>query len=74
MERWAMQSWVMRSGVIILLAGLACCSGTPADYGITGPGSRVAAPKPVDVSSPTHDISLPYAIPNTGNGRYWGYN
>lgn len=64
----------LRALMVALLAGLASCGGTPADYGITGPGVRSVAPKSRDVLNPAHDLSIPNSTPDTGNGRYWGYN
>ena len=67
------QSPAMRSVTLLLLACLAGCSGKPSDYGITGPG-QAEAPKPREDVLPGGDISMPHATPDTGNGKFWGYN
>jgi hypothetical protein len=70
----------MRHGLILLLIGLAACSGDPRDYGITGP----AAPPPMPVENPADlggsglpDATTTYgpsSAPSTGRGRFWNYN
>ena len=63
----------MRACVLIALLCLSACGTKPADWGIVGPGAS-PAPKSREEAIPTGDISMPYAAPNTGSGRYWGYN
>jgi hypothetical protein len=69
-------------GLLILLAA---CSGDPASYGITGPGTQ---PPPAAASvtvqspdtSPTPGVpttGTPYGpsnAPSTGGSGFWGYN
>ena len=63
----------MRWPMILLFLCLAGCSGSPRDYGITGPG-RSEPPPTREEAQPGGDISIPTATPNTGNGKFWGYN
>ena len=63
-----------------VLLALAGCSGTPADYGITGPSAPVAPEEPDDsligrpgVADPGAGYG-PNVAPTTGGGRYYNYN
>jgi hypothetical protein len=70
---------------LALLSLLADCSGDPASYGITGPGTQ-PPPPPASVSVPSPDssptpgvpmIGTPYGpsnAPSTGGSGFWGYN
>jgi hypothetical protein len=65
---------------LAVLLALAGCSGTPADYGITGPTAPVAPEEPDDsligrpgVSDPGAGYG-PNVAPTTGGGRYYNYN
>jgi hypothetical protein len=66
-----------------LLAVLAGCSGGPAAYGITGPGSQpvvVARPAETPDTAPTPGVTTtgtsfgPSNQPTTGTSGFWGYN
>ena len=63
----------MRFLVIPLLLCVAGCSGDPSTVGITGPG-QIEAPKPRDEVVPGGDPIMPQARPDTGSGKFWGYN
>ena len=63
----------MRSLSLALLLCLAGCSGDPSSLGITGPGT-VELPKSRQEALPGGDIYPRDMQPNTGNGKYWGYN
>ena len=63
----------MRFLILPLLLCLAGCVDDPAKLGITGPG-QVEAPKPREDAVPGGDITMPQSTPNTGSGRYFGYN
>ena len=62
---------------LLVLAG---CTGSPADYGITGPATPVEAPPPDDSSIDRPGIRDPGAgygpsvAPTTGTGRFFNYN
>jgi hypothetical protein len=75
---------VMRTvSALGLLTLLAACSGTPASYGITGPGTQ---PPPAAVTVPSPDTSPTPGMsttgtsyghssePSTGSSGFWGYN
>jgi hypothetical protein len=63
---------------LLLLAG---CTGSPADFGITGPGMQ-PLPTPVDDDNVNqapgvHDPGTGYGpsvMPSTTNGRFFNYN
>ena len=65
-----------RAILCLLSVLIAACSGSPRDFGITGP---VAPAPPVtpslanEISPVAPDFGGPYA-PSTGPGRFWGYN
>jgi hypothetical protein len=72
---------LMRIASVLLLLCLAACSGDPRSYGITGPGSPAQPPEQPDdatVGQPglpnSGTLYGPSVVPNTGTGRYWGYN
>jgi len=79
------QNAVMRTilafGLLIVLAG---CSGGPAAYGITGPGSQpvavVVPPAETPDTAPTPGVTTtgtsfgPSNRPTTGTSGFWGYN
>jgi hypothetical protein len=79
------QSPGMRTVLVLgLLTVLAACSGDPATYGITGPGTQ---PKPAvpavaesPDTSPTPGMTTagpswgPSSGPSTGGSGFWGYN
>jgi hypothetical protein len=63
---------------------LTACSGDPAKYGITGPGTQ-AVPAPVQAAEtpdaqPVPGVSTvgskfgPSPAPSTGSSGFWGYN
>jgi hypothetical protein len=70
-----------RIAALLLLFGLAACTGNPRALGITGPG----LPQPAEAAEPVAPETVPeptygggrYApgmVPDAGSGRYWGYN
>lgn len=72
---------------LLLLLGLAACAATPQQLGITGPGNAAApaaaAVGPQDSTDPLDNSDQlqsngtrygPNVEPNTGSGRFWGYN
>lgn len=64
---------------LLLVLALAGCGGDPASLGITGAGVTQFPPDPGQtsgvVASPTSgDRYDPSAGPNTGAGKFWGYN
>ena len=63
----------MRFSIVALLLCLAGCGSDPKLLGITGPG-RIDQPKPMQEVVPGGDIAIPQSSPNTGNGKFWGYN
>ncbi len=63
----------MRFLIFPLLLCLTACGSDPGALGITGPG-RVDQPKPTQEAVPGGDITTPQSVPNTGNGKFWGYN
>jgi hypothetical protein len=74
----------MRNALALaVLSFLAACSGDPAMYGITGPGTQPAAltptaggPDPIPdpgIPSPSTFYG-PTTRPTTGDSGFWGYN
>jgi hypothetical protein len=67
-----------RAASLLVLLGLAACSGNPRDYGITGPGSTPSLQPDTTLGMPgVPDASTVYGPslePTTGSGRFWGYN
>ncbi len=63
----------MRYSILAVLLCLAGCASDPTALGITGPG-KIDQPKPAQESVPGGDITTPQYMPNTGSGRFWGYN
>jgi hypothetical protein len=63
----------MRILIIPLLLCLGACAADPSTLGITGPG-RLEPPRARQEIVPGGDISAPQSRPDTGNGRFWGYN
>ena len=64
----------MRFLIVPLLLCLAACGSDPRALGITGPGGQIEQPKPAQEVVPGGDLTTPQSIPNTGNGKFWGYN
>ena len=62
----------MRFLIFPVLLCLAACA-DPRAIGITGPG-QLEQFQPAQEAVPGGDIALPQAVPNTGNGKFWGYN
>jgi hypothetical protein len=63
----------MRFLILPLLLCLAACGSDPRVLGITGPG-QIEQPRPAQETLPGGDIAQPQSVPNTGNGKFWGYN
>lgn len=63
----------MRFLIFPLLLCLAACTSDPRALGITGPG-QLEQPKTAQEAVPGGDLTTPQAVPNTGNGKFWGYN
>lgn len=70
----------MRIFALLLLIGLAGCSGDPGALGITGPGGSQVAPAPTNAENGVTNPELkgsrfaPSMVPTTNGGHYWGYN
>jgi hypothetical protein len=66
--------------IICALLTLAGCSGSPTDYGITGPGPPPALPVQDDSTIDRPGIADPgtsygpSVAPTTGSGRFFNYN
>ncbi len=63
----------MRFGALALMLCLTACGADPKALGITGPG-KIEQPKAAQEFVPGGDIAVPQSGPNTGNGKFWGYN
>jgi len=69
-----------RTLILSALLALAGCSGSPADYGITGPGAPPPMPVQDDSTIDRPGIADPGAsygpnvTPTTGSGRFFNYN
>jgi hypothetical protein len=70
----------MRTIVLFLLVLLASCDANPAALGLTGSTPLVAPPDPGEVQTGIRGAPAvgtqyaPSAGPNTGSGKFWGYN
>ena len=64
----------MRFMIVPLLLCLAACGSDPKAFGITGPGDHTEQPRTAQDAVPGGDITAPQSVPNTGNGKFWGYN
>ena len=70
----------MRFVMFTLLLLLASCAANPAALGITGPGIPAPPPDPgesqtgITGAPQTGTQYAPSLPPNTGAGKFWGYN
>ena len=71
---------VMRFILLSLLFFVSACGGDPRSLGITGAASPVPAPDPGEVTTGVQGMPAtgtqyaPSLGPNTGGGKFWGYN
>jgi hypothetical protein len=68
----AMRLLILPLLICPVLLSLAGCAADPKALGITGPG-QLAQPRPATEVMPGGDLAAP-DMPNSGNGRFWGYN
>jgi len=70
----------MRTIALSLMVLLAACDANPAALGLTGSAPQVAPQDPGEVQTGIHGAPAvgtqyaPSAGPNTGAGKFWGYN